>query len=266
MDEARVEPAGVKLRVATESDLTAIVDLYAGLSEASFATRFMQARVDRALLARCAAFDTSHGAVVVLAEFEDEPGTPVGEGRYIPTGDGAAEFAVVVDDHAQGRGIGGALLAELRRIAALRGVDRLWASIQAENTAMLRVIELLDFALTEGVESGTVFLELSTGEGMPGWPADGQRHVLVESRSWHDSPDVQRLRAAGATVRHCLGPRQTCAAGMVSQQHACPLVLYGRCPLAEGADEILDLLPDGVPAYDAILAEHHKRWPARVRT
>jgi hypothetical protein len=81
--------------------------------------------------------------------------------------------------------------------------------------------------------------------------------VLVESPVWRDTPEVVSLRVAGVAVRRCPGPA-TGAPG-------CPLVIDGACRLAEGADEIVDLLPDEVSACAAVRSEHTRRWPGRLR-
>ena len=76
----------------------------------------------------------------------DEPGaTPdglgIGVARYIRLKDEPtmAEFAVVIVDEYQGRGIGTYLLEAIAVVASERGIDRLCAFVRAENAAMLAV-------------------------------------------------------------------------------------------------------------------------------
>jgi GNAT superfamily N-acetyltransferase len=260
-DVEEPSPADLTIRLASVSDVTAIAELYGRISPASFAARFMTPRgPDSALLMRLAAFDPARGDVALLAVLPAHPATVLAEARFMPTGDRVAEFAMVVDDGVQGQGIGALMLARLLREAERRGVDRLSASVLVDNARMRRLLDRQGWALVQPCEHGVLEIEFSARGGMPGWPDDGRRRVLVESTNYFDGRTVARLRASGATVRRCPGPRGSAAEpGMT-----CPLVAAGTCRLAEQADEIIDLLPaDG--RYDAIRAEHRRRWPERLR-
>ena len=252
------------IRLADAADVAAVADLYARISETSFATRFMSRRGPNTPLSRLAEFDTARGDVVLLAESADGPAALLGEARYVPRPGGVADFALLVDDHAQGQGLGRLLLAELLQVAEARGISRLSAAVLADNVRMLRLVRRLGCAFVRPCDYGTFELEISSRGGMPGWPDDGQRHVLVESRSLQDGPAVERLRAEGATIRRCPGPAPAPEGTVAEPGRRCPLVAAGTCLLAEGADEILDLLPAGAGGYGAIRAEHERRWPERL--
>ena len=74
--------------------------------------------------------------------------TLIGVARYVLDKDGkSAEFAVVVADAWQGRGIGKRLMAKLIDIARRRGVKRLYGDILATNRPMLELVRKLGFAL-----------------------------------------------------------------------------------------------------------------------
>ena len=66
----------------------------------------------------------------------------VGVARYIATPDGeSAEFAIVVADDWQGRGVGHGLMERLVASARKRGFARLGGSVLRSNRAMLRFVE-----------------------------------------------------------------------------------------------------------------------------
>ena len=74
--------------------------------------------------------------------------TLIGVARYVlDKNEPAAEFAVVVADTWQGRGIGGRLLGKLIDIARRRGVKRLYGDILGTNRPMLEFVRKLGFRL-----------------------------------------------------------------------------------------------------------------------
>jgi GNAT superfamily N-acetyltransferase len=195
------------IRSAAPSDAPLIADLYARLSPSCFAERFMTPRV-RALLEPLARFDSALGDVVLLAFLSNDPTQLIAEARYTPTDPDVAQFAIVVHDPYQGEGFGRLLLAELLRVAQDHGLRRLAAVVSGCNTRMLRLLGQLGWALVDAPRFGVGLIEVSTVGGMPGWPDDGRRRILVESRSWFGSSDLAVLSATGSTVRRCPGPRR----------------------------------------------------------
>ena len=74
--------------------------------------------------------------------------TLLGVARYVRDKDNqAAEFALVVADSWQGRGIGTRLMAKLIDAARRRGVKRLYGDILATNRPMLQLARKLGFEL-----------------------------------------------------------------------------------------------------------------------
>ena len=69
----------------------------------------------------------------------------VGVARYdrIPSQPHVAEFAVVVEDAWQRRGVGSALLSELARIARSRGIRRFTAVVLSDNAGMAALVRSL---------------------------------------------------------------------------------------------------------------------------
>lgn len=254
--------ADLLIRLAAATDVPAIAELYGRISARSFAARFMSERdTDAMPLLRLAAFDADRGDVVLVAGRSPDPARVIAEARYMPTADGVAEFSIVVDDDAQGRGVGRRMMAHLLREAERQGLERLSAYILIDNAGMRRLVDELGWALVRPCDQGVLELEVSAHGGMPDWPADSWRRVLVESSAHFDTPTVARLRADGAVVRRCLGPPPASAAGPGMQ---CPLVTAGACRLAEQADDIICRLR-GDDQCEAILAAHRRRWPERLR-
>jgi acetyltransferase len=75
--------------------------------------------------------------------------TLIGVARYVlDRVNPSAEFAIVVADAWQGRGIGKRLLGELISIARGRALKRLYGDILGTNRPMLELVRKLGFALT----------------------------------------------------------------------------------------------------------------------
>jgi L-amino acid N-acyltransferase YncA len=243
----------VVLRPASPSDVAAITRLYLELSAESFRRRFHAGRPAPALVARFAGLRSD--TVCFVAASHAAPDCLAAEARYEPVGAGTAELALTVRDGYQGAGLGHLLLEALVQRAREDGLKRLRAIVLLDNKPMLRLLQHYGWVLADATEDFVACLEISAIGGMPGWPAQsaGQR-VLVEQRGWFDGERVRELRSAGKDVRQCTGPLREAG-------RACPLVTSGQCRLAEEAELIVSLLPDGDPDCAAVLAAHRRRWP-----
>ena len=83
--------------------------------------------------------------------------TLIGVARYVLDKDGAAaEFAIVVADPWQGRGIGQRLLVKLNDIARQRGLKRLYGDILATNRPMRELMRKLGFTLARHPDDPTL--------------------------------------------------------------------------------------------------------------
>jgi GNAT superfamily N-acetyltransferase len=127
----------IDIRPATEADAGAIAAMHARCSPGTLRSRFLGARP----LVRL----TPEPAATLVA-------TAAG-GLVVATGvvafDGAeAEMAVLVEDAAQRRGVGTALVRRLREIATEVGADVLHAHTYRENSAMVRTIDRLGVPVT----------------------------------------------------------------------------------------------------------------------
>jgi acetyltransferase len=72
-----------------------------------------------------------------------------------------AEFAVIVADPWQGKGLGPRLMERLIEIAREQGVKLLHGDVLAQNQPMLEMVKRLGFTLRKDVESGTYRVEMA---------------------------------------------------------------------------------------------------------
>ena len=85
-------------------------------------------------------------AIAATAMLDAE--TLIGVARYVRNKDNeSAEFAIVVADSWQGRGIGKRLLGNLAGVARRRGLKRLYGDILGTNRPMLELVRKLGFEL-----------------------------------------------------------------------------------------------------------------------
>ncbi len=83
--------------------------------------------------------------IALIATLADRPGSIIGVARCVRLQEDprAAEFAVVIGDPWQGEGLASQLLARLVRAAAGHGIDRLRATMLADNAPAHRLMRRL---------------------------------------------------------------------------------------------------------------------------
>ena len=101
----------------------------------------------------------NHVALVALVD--EGRSVIAGGGRYIVVQPGQAEVAFVVIDEYQGRGIGGALMRHLTRIACAAGLRTFIAEVLPENTSMLQLFKRSGLALSIRREDQVVHVTIS---------------------------------------------------------------------------------------------------------
>ena len=90
------------------------------------------------------------------------PQVMMGVSRLVMTPDReSGEFAIIVADRWQGKGLGSKLLTSLIDIARTMGVKRLWGEVLSQNHPMLELVKKGGFALKTDHDSGTVRVELA---------------------------------------------------------------------------------------------------------
>jgi acetyltransferase len=88
----------------------------------------------------------------------------VGVSRYyLQPETGEAEFAVLVDDPWQGRGLGYHLMQRLTAVARERGVKRLVGLVLRENAPMLQLVRDLGFTERLSADPGVAEVVLDLG-------------------------------------------------------------------------------------------------------
>ena len=89
------------------------------------------------------------------------PEVMLGVGRlYLEPDRESAEFAVIVADPWQGKGLGPKLLEEVIRIAREQGARRLVADVLAQNQPMLEMVKKAGFTLQKDPEAQTFRAEI----------------------------------------------------------------------------------------------------------
>lgn len=77
-----------------------------------------------------------------------------------PEGSGSAEYAALVEDRWQGKGLGLGLTQVLVEIARRRGIRRFWSLVLPENERALNLLRDLDLPENERFEDGLRRVEL----------------------------------------------------------------------------------------------------------
>src|SRR5512134_4161556 len=100
-----------------------------------------------ALLAHFARPDGRNEVALIATTCEGSEERVVAEARYAVLENASrwAEFAIVVTDSAQGRGLGGRLLRTLLRRAAQNGIECVIGDVLPDNTAMLELARKFGF-------------------------------------------------------------------------------------------------------------------------
>jgi len=156
----------VNLREVRPDDADRMLAMWARTSAESRRARFMgPATIDAGNVARFVDLDASHQFAVVATRGRGGTERMIGIARYELDDDepGRAEFAALVEDAEQGRGIGLALVREVAARAAERGITRLSGDILASNTRMLNLVRQLGLEYEAGSDGGVVRSDLETG-------------------------------------------------------------------------------------------------------
>jgi len=139
-------PVDVHFRLIRPDDTDRIKELFYGLSEESIYFRFLTPlrSLRRQTLQDFYNVDQARDISVVAVIKSDEEGETeriIGAGRYVLNrSTNEAEFALLINDDYQSRGIGTFLLNHLMRIAKSKGVEAFIAYVHPQNQPMIRFI------------------------------------------------------------------------------------------------------------------------------
>jgi acetyltransferase len=153
-------PDGKKLsiRPIRPEDEPLMIDFHRSLSPETVFKRYMRhlgfdERTSHERLVRICFLDYDREIALVAECLQAAPGQPriVGVGRLSRTfGTDDAQFAVLVTDERQGKGVGTELLRRIVDVARAEGVATLGADMRADNLAMRKVAEKVGFAIVPG--------------------------------------------------------------------------------------------------------------------
>lgn len=126
-----------------------------GLSQESKYFRFVSSlqELSPAMLARFTQIDYDREMALIAVLEEDHRETEVGVARYVINPDGeSCEFALVIADAWQHKGIGHKIMDTLMDIARDKGLKTMEGDVLASNRSMLSLVTSLGFVVGEGEE------------------------------------------------------------------------------------------------------------------
>lgn len=152
-----------RIRAIRPDDSARLQEFVRGLSEQSRYFRFVstQRELSQSALARYTLTDY-HREFALLACFEDpspnhQGETILGVARYVLNPDGqSCEFALVIADAWQGKGLGTRLMSVLLDVARSNGLSAMKGFVLAQNTGMLRLMNRLGFSAEPDPEDPTL--------------------------------------------------------------------------------------------------------------
>lgn len=142
--------AAVTLRPLRPEDVDVETAFVAGLSPETRASRLLGGAIKptREYIERLTKVDYTRDMALAATVMLEGHETLIGVARYALDADGrACEFALVIADAWQGRGIGGRMLAKLLAIASARGIPRMYGDTLGANRAMLALGKAMGFSL-----------------------------------------------------------------------------------------------------------------------
>jgi acetyltransferase len=137
--------------------------LFARLSAASIYFRFCRCIkiLSPEMLARMTQIDYDREMALVAIAMEQSQETMIGAARIINEPDGRqAEFAVMIADDWQGKGVGALLLQKLIVVGRQRGLETIWGYVLQENKSMLRLGKKIGFSSRFDIDVEMVVLTI----------------------------------------------------------------------------------------------------------
>jgi L-amino acid N-acyltransferase YncA len=159
--ETWTAPGGtlITIRPISAADYDLEQEFVSGLSPATGYQRLMSARRPSAEeIRRFTDIDTAREMALIATTRVAGRERQIGVARYVKdeAAPGDAEFAIVLADDWQGRGLGGKLLTSLFSAARANGVRRAVATTLSTNEGMLALARKMGFALAANPASASV--------------------------------------------------------------------------------------------------------------
>lgn len=227
----------LSIRPLRDTDVGGLIALYATLSEDDVYRRFFIGHAPTEKFIKEMVMIEEHGGYGLVATIEEGDGTEriVAEATYglLPDGDGEIGITVTEDERGW---LGPYLLDALAEAAAARGVRTLQAEVLVTNGRMLALLRARGFVVLDNEDQPTsIRVAIGTDHRPPSWPGTHDRpRLLVEVPGGHWRAEAA-VRSAGFQVLACPGPLQGWS--------SCPALRGEPCPLAAGADIIVDAQP-----------------------
>lgn len=149
----------VTLRPLRPEDADIETAFLTGLSPETRSSRLLGGviKITREYIAQLTHVDYRRDMAIAATVMLEERETLIGVARYVRDADGTGcEFAIVIADAWQGRGIGRRLLEKLIEVARDRGIARIHGDVLATNAPMLTLAKQLGFALGRSPEDPTL--------------------------------------------------------------------------------------------------------------
>ena len=149
----------VTLRPLRREDADIEAAFLTGLSQASRHNRLLGGlvRITREYVEKLTTVDFSRDMALAAALMLEDREVLIGVARYVlEPGGRACEFALVIADAWQGRGIGRRMMAKLIAVARGRGLERIYGDVLATNSPMLAFCRKLGFTLARVPEDLTI--------------------------------------------------------------------------------------------------------------
>jgi len=114
-------------------------------------------KITREYIAQLTSVDYSRDMAIAATVMLEERETLIGVARYVRDAGGkGCEFAMVIADAWQGRGIGRRMLEKLIAVARNRGMRCIYGDVLATNAAMLALARRLGFILSRVADDPTL--------------------------------------------------------------------------------------------------------------
>ena len=240
------------VRPSEPADAEALEALYASLSADDLYRRFFQAHAPTRAVVEHVLGAATRGGVGLVAELADKDGSTslVGETSYELLPDSSGDLGITVGARARGW-LGPYLLDTLLDAARERGVTNIQADVLVENRRMMALVRSRGYATLDHYEQPAIVRVLiGTAARTPPWPGPhGTTRVLAEASGGRWRGEVE-ARQAGLEVVVCPGP--------LGPGSHCPALAGAPCPLAAGADVIVDTVDPDTPEGHALLAAHER--------
>jgi len=163
----------VTLRPLRREDVDIEAAFLSGLSPESRHNRLLggMIKITREYLEQLTTVDFSRDMALAAALMLEDREVLIGVARYVLEAEGrACEFALVIADAWQGRGIGRRMMDKLIGVAGNRGLARIYGDVLSTNRHMLDFCRKLGFAFSRNPDDHTVTrvtLELQEGRQGP---------------------------------------------------------------------------------------------------